>query len=58
MVPYDRNLIDFNQLTQEYIDYINNYHKKVWELVSPLLIEEKDQLGLDWLKRNTAEIKK
>lgn len=58
MIPYERNLIDLSQIPNDMLDYINKYHKKVWDLVSPLLIAAKDQLALDWLKRVTQEMKK
>eukprot|EP00825_Cyclidium_porcatum_P038034 TRINITY_DN4324_c0_g4_i2.p4 TRINITY_DN4324_c0_g4~~TRINITY_DN4324_c0_g4_i2.p4 ORF type:complete len:160 (-),score=30.69 TRINITY_DN4324_c0_g4_i2:105-584(-) len=57
LVPYERKLIDLSQLTKFQVEYINQYHKKVWDTISPLLINAKDELALNWLKRNTTEIK-
>ena len=47
--PYCRELIDKNILAKEDIDYINDFNKKCWEKVSPLLKD--NELGLNYLKR-------
>lgn len=39
VVPYDRNLIQTSLLSREEIDYINLYHKRVYETLSPILIK-------------------
>ena len=39
IVPYDRNLIQTSLLSREEIDYINLYHKRVYETLSPILIK-------------------
>lgn len=36
-VPIDKRLIDKYLLEQGDIDWLNNYHQKVWELISPLV---------------------
>lgn len=36
-VPIDKGLIDKYLLEQGDIDWLNNYHQKVWELISPLV---------------------
>lgn len=41
-------------MTEEEIDYLNNYHKKVWENISPYLNEEEKQ----WLKKRTWKLQK
>jgi len=46
VVPYDRNLIQTSLLSREEIDYINLYHKRVYETLSPILIKNKDQIAL------------
>jgi Xaa-Pro aminopeptidase len=48
----DRNCIDKSMLTLDEINWINAYHKKTYELVSPYLKEEEKE----WLKENTREI--
>ena len=46
IVPYDRNLIQTSLLSREEIDYINLYHKRVYETLSPILIKNLDQIAL------------
>lgn len=48
----DRNCIDKSMLTLDEINWINAYHKKTYELVSPYLKEEEKE----WLKEKTREI--
>ena len=36
-VPYDRDAIDTQYLSDEEIDWINAYHKMIWEKIGPLL---------------------
>ena len=54
LVPYERNLIDMNLLSPDMIKYIDDYHQKVWDTLSPLL--QKDKLALDYLKRKTKRL--
>ena len=54
MVPFDLEGIDISLMTEEEIDYLNNYHKKVWENISPYLNEEEKQ----WLKKRTWKLQK
>lgn len=49
MVPFDIEGIDISLMTEEEIDYLNNYHKKVYENISPYLNEEEKK----WLKNST-----
>jgi Xaa-Pro aminopeptidase len=46
--------MDMDMLTDEDLDYINNYHKKVYELVSPLVDEETKA----WLTEACMEIQR
>ena len=46
IVPYDRNLVQTSLLSREEIDYINLYHKRVYETLSPILIKNLDQIAL------------
>ena len=46
IVPYDRNLIQTSLLSREEIDYINLYHKRVYETLSPILIKNLDQIAI------------
>lgn len=51
-IPIDRRAIVKEMLTIEEIQWINCYHRKVFEVLSPHLSEEEMQ----WLKSETAEI--
>ena len=37
LCPYDKNLIEKSLLTASDIDFINTYHKRVWDTLSPSL---------------------
>lgn len=51
-VPIDLDAIDVSYLTQEDRIMLNDYHRKVYEVISPYL----DQEECLWLKENTREI--
>ena len=40
LCPIDLTPVLWDMMTQEEVDYINNYHKKVYEALAPLLNEE------------------
>ena len=52
MVPFDKNLLDLNFMSDSEIQWINDYHQKVWDKISPFLKYE----DLDWLKTQTEKI--
>ncbi|KAJ2801386.1 hypothetical protein H4R20_003693 [Coemansia guatemalensis] len=52
MVPIQKKLVLPELFTDKERKWLNSYHQLVWEKVSPLL--EKDGLGYEWLKRETA----
>ena len=52
MVPFDKNLLDLSLMTDSEIQWLNDYHQKVWEKISPFL--EGDDLN--WLKNQTDKI--
>lgn len=54
MVPFARNLIEQEMLTQEQIEWINEYHQTVYSSVAPLLKD--DELSLQWLRRETEPL--
>ena len=54
LCPYDRNLIDKKLLTKEDEDFINKYHQRCWDTLSPLL--DGDEQGKEWLKAYTLPI--
>lgn len=49
MVPYCKNLIKWDLLSKDDIDYINSYHKKVYETLKPLLAD--DEIALKYLEK-------
>ncbi len=51
---FEKDLINTELLTQQEIDYINNYHKTVFEKVSPLL----ETKVTAWLGEKTKKLKK
>ncbi|MCO5599448.1 hypothetical protein L7F22_053552 [Adiantum nelumboides] len=53
-VPIQKNLMDVSILSEEDIDWLNNYHQEVWEKVSPLV----EGNTLAWLKENTRRLYK
>jgi len=56
MVPYDRNLIDLNVLSDKDIQYVNDYHKKCLEKLTPFLAD--DAFTLKWLQKAAQPIHK
>ena len=51
-VPYEREAIKKELLTDEQLNYVNAYHKWVRETLTPLL----DKDSADWLTAETAEL--
>ena len=51
-VPFDRRLIDSHWLEDKHIGWLNQYHRQVWENISPRL--EGDDLA--WLEQATRPI--
>jgi Xaa-Pro aminopeptidase len=52
LTPIDQKLIDVDLLDSDEIRWLNDYHKKVYEQLSPYL----DQDEKNWLKKETAPI--
>ena len=52
MVPFDRDAIDPTLLNSFELDCLNEYHKKVFDTISPYL----DGNELEWLKKATEKI--
>lgn len=50
--PYQRKLMDLSLLNQEEIEWVNNYHSKCREILSPYLNENEKA----WLKKATDSI--
>jgi Xaa-Pro aminopeptidase len=56
MVPYDRNLIAKELLSVFEKDYIDAYHRKVFEAVSPILQQKNEVRALEWLREATLPL--
>ena len=57
MVPIQKKLIEKSLLTKEEIDYVNNYHSKVRQLIGEKMKEQNvDPSLIEWLERNTEPI--
>ena len=54
LCPFDREAILPDRLTDEELEYLNNYHKKVQETLTPLVSKE----IAEWLAEQTAPITK
>ena len=54
MVPFDRDAIDTALLTEEELARLNNYHRLVYDTVSPLLPAEEQA----WLAQATAPLQR
>lgn len=54
LVPFDVRGLDLNIMTDEEIDWLNAYHQRVYETISPRLTAEEAA----WLKEKTAPISK
>ena len=55
MTPMCRKLIDERLLTDREKQWLNDYHREVWDRTSRFF-EGKDERTLAWLKRETASI--
>ena len=53
-LPYERNLIDLDLVSNDFKKYIDDFHKKVFEKLSPFLKD--DEKTLDYLKRKTEPL--
>lgn len=52
MVPFDRDAIDTALLNSAELEWLNAYHKKVFDTISPYLNGDE----LEWLKKTTEKI--
>lgn len=55
LVPIQTKLIDLSLMTDADVAWLDSYHKKVWEQVSPRLADKPEVL--EWLRINTRPIK-
>ena len=51
LVPFDRSAIVAEKLSEKEREWLNKYHQKVFETISPYLTEEESS----WLKRETQQ---
>lgn len=54
LFPIDQGLIDVEMLTDEELNWLNDYHKKVYNTISPRLTEEERE----WLSRKCSKLKR
>ncbi len=54
MIPMQKNLIDFDLITEAELDWLDTYHEEVFAKVSPLL--EVDSSAMKWLQKSCAKI--
>ena len=52
LTPIETRLIKQNLLTKDEVNWLNNYHKKVWKKINPFLDEE----NKEWLEKATKAI--
>ncbi|XP_043913001.1 xaa-Pro aminopeptidase 2 [Protopterus annectens] len=53
LVPYNRRLIDTSIMRREQVDYLNQYYKKIRDLVGPELQNQKLTEEHDWMMKQT-----
>jgi Xaa-Pro aminopeptidase len=51
--PYDRNLLDLKLLSSVDLNYINQYHLRVRDLLIPELKNLNDPVAVQWLEART-----
>jgi len=56
LAPFDRALIDASMLSTQALRWLNQYHSRVSEVLSPLLTGPDDDFAREWLKAATAAI--
>ncbi len=54
LCPYERDLIEPTLLTDDQINWINSYHRRVYRELSPYLNKEEEQ----WLFKKTTELER
>jgi len=54
LVPIQQNLIDIKLLTEKELDWLDAYHKVIFQKISPLI--EPNSLAMNWLKKSCSEI--
>ncbi|OJX90364.1 MAG: peptidase M24 [Paludibacter sp. 47-17] len=52
LFPIDKNLIDQSMLTQQELNWLNNYHQEVYDKLAPMLIADEQA----WLRNKTSAL--
>lgn len=59
LCPFDRRAIDVDLLTDNELAWINNYHRRVYDLLHKRLnLGKEDEVSLRWLEKATAPIRR
>ena len=53
-LPYERNLIDLSLMSPDMIKYVDDYHKKCYDILSPFMKD--DTIALEYLKKKTKRL--
>ncbi|GAA5853198.1 hypothetical protein JCM8547_000238 [Rhodosporidiobolus lusitaniae] len=56
MCPISTALLDPSLMSLDELEWLNNYHREVWEKVAPVLREIQDEEALEWLERETKPV--
>lgn len=56
IVPYERNLLDYSLLSDDYIKFIDDFHKEVKDKLTPFV--KNDPLALKYLEEKTSPLVK
>ena len=56
MIPIQKSLIDVSLMTDKELDWLDSYHKEVFDKVSPLL--EEDSPAMKWLAKSCEPIER
>ncbi|KAB2821706.1 MAG: aminopeptidase P family protein, partial [Paludibacter sp.] len=52
LFPIDKNLIDPSMLTQQELNWLNNYHQEVYDKLAPMLTADEQA----WLRNKTSAL--
>ena len=56
MIPIQKNLIKVDIMSDEELDWLDDYHQEVWDKVSPLL--ESGSPAMKWLEKSCSKIER
>lgn len=55
LVPHEPNLINYEMLSEDQINWLNTYHKKIHDTIGPLL-KNTNKEAYDWMELRTRKI--